>query len=114
MLGGLQDGQCQLRITVYIIYYYIFFNYKCLLCVLGVCTREPPFYIITEFMSRGNLLDFLRNSSSEMEDLGATVLFYMATQIASAMAYLEAKNFIHRLNISVCVQFRKMYYLRYL
>ena len=27
--------------------------------LLGVCTREPPFYIITEFMSRGNLLDDL-------------------------------------------------------
>ena len=29
--------------------------------LLGVCTREPPFFIITEFMSNGNLLDFLRN-----------------------------------------------------
>ena len=31
--------------------------------LLGVCTREPPFYIITEFMSRGNLLDYLRNAN---------------------------------------------------
>lgn len=22
--------------------------------LMGVCTREPPFYIITEFMSKGN------------------------------------------------------------
>ena len=29
--------------------------------LLGVCTREPPFYIITEFMSNGNLLDFQVN-----------------------------------------------------
>lgn len=33
--------------------------------LMGVCTREPPFYIITEFMSKGNLLDYLRNGNKE-------------------------------------------------
>ncbi|XP_013780893.2 tyrosine-protein kinase Abl-like isoform X2 [Limulus polyphemus] len=62
--------------------------------LIGVCTREPPFYIITEFMPHGNLLDFLRNAVRN--DITAVILMYMATQIASAMAYLESRCFIHR------------------
>ena len=62
--------------------------------LLGVCTREPPFYIVTEFMSRGNLLDYLRNA--ERGDLPEVVVLYMATQIAAAMSYLERRNYIHR------------------
>ena len=62
--------------------------------LLGVCTREPPFYIVTEFMSRGNLLDYLRNSNRV--EVTEVVLMYMATQIAAAMSYLESRNFIHR------------------
>lgn len=62
--------------------------------LLGICTREPPYYIITEFMPNGNLLDYLRQP--EHQDLGSTVLLYFAVQISSAMAYLESKLFIHR------------------
>ncbi len=62
--------------------------------LLGVCTREPPFYIVTEFMSRGNLLDYLRGT--DRNDLSHVVVLYMSTQIAAAMSYLERRNYIHR------------------
>ena len=62
--------------------------------LLGVCTRELPFFIITEYMPKGNLLDYLRGS--EGNSLDAVVLVYMAQQVASAMAYLESMNMIHR------------------
>lgn len=62
--------------------------------LLGVCTRELPFFIVTEFMVKGNLLDYLRGNDGK--DLEAVTLVYMSQQVASAMAYLESKNMIHR------------------
>ena len=62
--------------------------------LLGVCTRSAPIYIITEFMTKGNLLDYLR--SCDHDQINGFVLMYMATQICSAMSYLESRDYIHR------------------
>ncbi|KAK6180518.1 hypothetical protein SNE40_012659 [Patella caerulea] len=58
----------------------------------AVCTKEEPIYIITELMSNGALLEYLRES----DVIELPVLIDMAAQIASGMSYLEGKKFIHR------------------
>lgn len=62
--------------------------------LLGVCTREAPYFIITEFMANGNLLDFLRNCNRD--EVHPIILMYMAVQVSFGMEYLESRNFIHR------------------
>uniref|UniRef100_A0A8C3E8M5 Tyrosine-protein kinase n=12 Tax=Neognathae TaxID=8825 RepID=A0A8C3E8M5_CORMO len=60
----------------------------------AVVTKEEPIYIITEFMAKGSLLDFLK--SEEGSKLLLPKLIDFSAQIAEGMAYIERKNYIHR------------------
>nr|XP_027782992.1 tyrosine-protein kinase Blk [Marmota flaviventris] len=59
----------------------------------AVVTKEPIF-IVTEYMARGCLLDFLK--SDEGSRLSLPRLIDMSAQIAEGMAYIEHMNSIHR------------------
>ncbi|KAI8774249.1 tyrosine-protein kinase SRK2 [Biomphalaria glabrata] len=62
--------------------------------LLAVVSATEPFYIITELMVNGALLDFLR--SDQGKKLKFTTLIEMNSQIAEGMTYLESVNFVHR------------------
>uniref|UniRef100_A0A673UE19 Tyrosine-protein kinase Blk n=1 Tax=Suricata suricatta TaxID=37032 RepID=A0A673UE19_SURSU len=59
----------------------------------AVVTKEP-IYIVTEYMARGCLLDFLK--TDEGSRLSLPRLIDMSAQIAEGMAYIEQMNSIHR------------------
>ncbi|KAK2898532.1 hypothetical protein QQF64_032233 [Cirrhinus molitorella] len=69
-------------------------RHRHLIALFAVCTSSPPFYIITELMEKGNLLNFLRGE--EGQKLEPQELIEMASQVADGMAYLEEQNSIHR------------------
>uniref|UniRef100_A0A2K6SB12 Tyrosine-protein kinase n=1 Tax=Saimiri boliviensis boliviensis TaxID=39432 RepID=A0A2K6SB12_SAIBB len=59
----------------------------------AVVTTEP-IYIITEFMAKGSLLDFLKSDEGSKQPLPQLIDF--SAQIAEGMAFIEQRNYIHR------------------
>ncbi|XP_038631459.1 tyrosine-protein kinase BTK isoform X2 [Scyliorhinus canicula] len=59
----------------------------------GVCTKQRPIYIVTEFMSNGCLLDYLKKYGRKLSNLQ---LLEMTKDVCEAMAYLESHKFLHR------------------
>ncbi|XP_046549582.1 tyrosine-protein kinase SRK2-like [Haliotis rubra] len=62
--------------------------------LLAVCTDCEPVLLVTEYMSNGSLLDFLRKT--DRPKLEHSMMIHMCRQIAEGMAFLESHNFIHR------------------
>ncbi|XP_072220042.1 tyrosine-protein kinase Lyn isoform X2 [Leuresthes tenuis] len=60
----------------------------------AVVTKIEPIYIITEYMSNGSLLDFLKSDTGCNQPLPKLIDF--SAQIAEGMAYIEKENYIHR------------------
>ena len=71
--------------------------------LLGTCTTQGPLYIITEFVSGGNLLDYLRSSRPSDETyvniistLSSRDLLKIALDVARGMNHIAKKKFVHR------------------
>jgi len=73
-----------------------------ILKLLAVSIEEEPFCMVFEFMSNGDLNQYLRKYDPENIDgmdkapLSTDVLMDMAIQIAKGMEYLALKRFVHR------------------
>ncbi|XP_034445525.1 tyrosine-protein kinase HCK [Hippoglossus hippoglossus] len=60
----------------------------------AVVSKEEPIYIITEYMEKGSLLDFLKSDEGNRVQLPKLIDF--SAQTAEGMAYIEQRNYIHR------------------
>ncbi|EMP30188.1 Tyrosine-protein kinase CSK, partial [Chelonia mydas] len=63
--------------------------------LLGVIVEEKSgLYIVTEYMAKGSLVDYLRSRGRSV--LGGDCLLKFCLDVCEAMEYLEANNFVHR------------------
>ncbi|MBN3272520.1 BTK kinase, partial [Polyodon spathula] len=59
----------------------------------GVCTKQRPIYIVTEFLSNGCLLSYLKETLKRPQPIQ---LLEMCKDVSEGMAYLESQQYIHR------------------
>uniref|UniRef100_A0A914H770 Tyrosine-protein kinase n=1 Tax=Globodera rostochiensis TaxID=31243 RepID=A0A914H770_GLORO len=68
-------------------------NHPKLVRLYAVCTKGEPYYIVTEYMRNGSLIEYLRNVNNR---LSIHSLVDMSAQVASGMMYLESRKLVHR------------------
>ncbi|KFQ54640.1 Tyrosine-protein kinase BTK, partial [Nestor notabilis] len=68
-------------------------SHEKLVQLYGVCTKQHPIFIITEYMANGCLLNFLRETRRRFQP---AELLEMCKDVCEAMEYLESKQFLHR------------------
>lgn len=70
-------------------------RHKNLVQLLGVIVEDKSsLYIVTEFMAKGSLVDYLRSRGRSV--LGGECLLQFSLDVSEGMDYLEANNFVHR------------------
>ncbi|XP_076353151.1 inactive tyrosine-protein kinase transmembrane receptor ROR1-like isoform X1 [Tachypleus tridentatus] len=77
-----------------------------IVCLLGACTREEPLCMLFEYMSQGDLHEYLilhsprsdvRNSEDEpYQILELSDFLHITRQIAGGMEYLAGNHYVHR------------------
>jgi serine/threonine protein kinase len=55
-------------------------RHRKLVLLMGVCTQSAPYYIITELMANGSLLEYMKKDTSQMT-LTRDDIFDMAAQV---------------------------------
>lgn len=69
-------------------------RHKNLVQLIGVCTQGSPIMIVSEFMGKGCLLDYLRSRGRAVITPQAQLGF--CADICAGMEYLEEQKFVHR------------------
>lgn len=59
----------------------------------GVCSKKYPIYIVTEYITNGCLLSYLKSHGKGLE---TSQLLEMCYDVCEGMAFLESHQFIHR------------------
>lgn len=70
-------------------------NHPNLVQLYGIVIKSKPLLIITEIMSSGSLLSYLRRHRPRLMSKTAALLD-MCIQVCNGMVYLEQRHFIHR------------------
>ncbi|MEE6516221.1 hypothetical protein FKM82_025501 [Ascaphus truei] len=70
-------------------------RHKNLVQLLGVIVEDKSsLFIVTEFMAKGSLVDYLRSRGRSV--LGGDCLLKFSLDVSEGMEYLEDNNFVHR------------------
>ncbi|XP_059994237.1 cytoplasmic tyrosine-protein kinase BMX isoform X3 [Lagenorhynchus albirostris] len=68
-------------------------NHPKLVKFYGVCSKRYPIYIVTEYITNGCLLNYLKSHGKRLEP---SQLLEMCYDVCEGMAFLESHQFIHR------------------
>lgn len=68
-----------------------------IVCILGVVLKEEPLCMLFEYMTQGDLHEFLiANSPNEGKSLTQLQFLQISMQICEGMEYLSGHHYVHR------------------